>query len=1234
MTLQLAVRITGDASSLQQSAVAASAAVKSVGAASASATAEMAALGRAADTTQTSVEAVAASAGRVRDASGRFVGGGAAGAAPPGAQAMPSAGPVVPPRSPQAAGAPVNDNGGRPTLRADQWKNLGFQANDIATSFAGGLPITQILAQQGGQVVQVLADAPGGVAGGLKAVATRAMEILTPVRLVTAGFVGLAGTLAYLGVSWTRSQDEIKTGLMGIGAMSRATVADINRIAEASAAGGRIGRGDARDVAAQIAATGRVDVSQIQGVTDLAPGLAKLTGKSIRDAGGDLAKMFADPIKGAQALNEIVGGLNAGTQNYIRTLIEQGSRQEAVRQIVLAFGPDLEKAAEKTSLWGRAWEWVANQAERAGAAVARPFMPTTAQQRLDKAREDLNQLRGAQTQPSPTTGLFGGLTQDQMRLRAARAAPQNGEAIKAKEAEIRKEEELAEREKRTAEASAARKLAAERSQTAEAAVRATQPEIGALEQLETRYKTLKAAQGDLDALSGMSAAARGQLTDAVAAAEGGLKTFMSAQERARASESLTIRSIEARTAAEKAAVAAERERLALAGQAISEDDRRQRIEAARQAVLAQTNRDSQDRLRTANDNAASAGLLPYQRQQADLEAKYRRQNREDQGSPEALANNRAAQAAERRAIDAEAIGGPLRDANRGLAEQVAALRNQQLAFGASTEAAARMAAAQELINRYTAQGVPVTADLKRGIDAYAASAGKVAAAQEDLLRRQREVIGGLDDVRGGIRGGLTGIFSDVSQGKNPLDGITSSISGLASRVFDRTVSGPLVNTLLGQDGKAGGGLFGDGIASIFGKAAGLPSADITAGIVNVTGPVSGIPGLTAANGNAPSAASVATGLTGGASSDLERYAKAIRTVESGSAAGRYDALGPITKSGDRAYGAYQVMGSNIPSWTKDALGKSMSPQEFLGDKAAQDAVFAKQFGASVSKYGNANDAASVWFTGRPLAQGGAARDVLGTTGNGYVDKFNAALPPAAPAATAAAPVATGLDASLQQVNTSAQAASQGVASLGTDLAALPGPLTQTSQGLTQVGNSLGGSGGGGLLGMLSSLFGGGGAAGAPAATVAAATGGHIRGPGTGTSDSILARVSNGEFVMNAAATARNLPLLHALNDNRLPMFAEGGLVGMPAPVMARRDEVERRGAVGDAAAAPAGPPEFHIHDNVGVSKTTKTSKTERGGTRIDTYLDEAVAGLMEKPGSRTGRMMQSGWGLSRSLVKR
>lgn len=70
---------------------------------------------------------------------------------------------------------------------------------------------------------------------------------------------------------------------------------------------------------------------------------------------------------------------------------------------------------------------------------------------------------------------------------------------------------------------------------------------------------------------------------------------------------------------------------------------------------------------------------------------------------------------------------------------------------------------------------------------------------------------------------------------------------------------------------------------------------------------------------------------------------------------------------------------------------------------------------------------------------------------------------------------------------------------------------------------------------------------------ARATGGWISGPGTSTSDSILARLSDGEYVVNARSAGKYGALLEAIN--RAPGFASGGLVaptaqalsGLPGP---------------------------------------------------------------------------------------
>ena len=59
-----------------------------------------------------------------------------------------------------------------------------------------------------------------------------------------------------------------------------------------------------------------------------------------------------------------------------------------------------------------------------------------------------------------------------------------------------------------------------------------------------------------------------------------------------------------------------------------------------------------------------------------------------------------------------------------------------------------------------------------------------------------------------------------------------------------------------------------------------------------------------------------------------------------------------------------------------------------------------------------------------------------------------------------------------------------------------------------------------------------------------ATGGHVQGPGTGTSDSIPAWLSNNEFVMTSRTVDHyGVGFMNALNQRRFPKFANGGHVG-------------------------------------------------------------------------------------------
>ncbi|WP_176538945.1 hypothetical protein [Rhizobium sp. J15] len=119
------------------------------------------------------------------------------------------------------------------------------------------------------------------------------------------------------------------------------------------------------------------------------------------------------------------------------------------------------------------------------------------------------------------------------------------------------------------------------------------------------------------------------------------------------------------------------------------------------------------------------------------------------------------------------------------------------------------------------------------------------------------------------------------------------------------------------------------------------------------------------------------------------YRDAIAGIES-AGSGDYSAVGPTHPKMGRALGRYQVMESNIGPWSQEALGRTVTPEEFLADPKLQDAIFDKKFGSYVSQFGP-EGAAQAWFAG-PGGVGKLDRkDSLGTSVADYTKKFSNAI---------------------------------------------------------------------------------------------------------------------------------------------------------------------------------------------------------------------------------------------------
>lgn len=260
-------------------------------------------------------------------------------------------------------------------------------------------------------------------------------------------------------------------------------------------------------------------------------------------------------------------------------------------------------------------------------------------------------------------------------------------------------------------------------------------------------------------------------------------------------------------------------------------------------------------------------------------------------------------------------------------------------------------------------------------------------------------------------------------GKALMESLSNAMMNAASQAWDKlanTLANALVNAVMGPPS-----------TGLMNKSIGFTGANTT------LGQILGAGGGVGANDN------VAGGFSGLASAGgMSAYRGAISAIESG---GNYRAMGPITRNGDRAYGKYQMMGNNIGPWSQEALGRSLSADEFLANPGFQDQIFDHKFGSYVNKYGPSG-AAQAWFGGPgSVGKGGGAADILGTTGTEYVEKFNNAL----------------------------GGATDNLGTFGGSL----GKLGQSLTGAFPAAPAAPGGGGGGIFGWLGGLFGGGGGGG-------------------------------------------------------------------------------------------------------------------------------------------------------------
>lgn len=926
----------------------------------------------------------------------------------------------------------MNDNY---KLTAHEAQNLSYQMNDVVQSLMLGMPIQQVLLQQGPQISQIY----GGVGNTFKALAAQ----LTPARIAMGGMAAVTVTGLSAWNSYLKSTKEVAAAADGLGRATAGSIEEMEAAAQAGAAAAGISITAARSMEAQFLRTGKIGSEHFEQLIGISKNFATTFGLETEAAGKALTDMFADPEKAAQTLFKQYGLIDAATARQAINLARSNRVSEAQGVLLAALPKRLADATEATTAFGRAWEKVKNASSDAydwiGRTINRTIAGPSLEEQITEAQDQYDRFSRASS-----SSWLQRITNGQ----AERSAAAKAELDALKEQKRQRDAILAEQKKQ-----------AEDSRISAAALEITeQSNVTGNTRREQELRNQIAALQSARNVSGMDDLQRGMIDTTIEAKTRALDALINRQQRASELDRLDIQIANERNPLLRAELEARRTKLQLSEQEVSTETIAAEVARTRNRVIEETIASSAAQAQDMRDEIQI-------RQQLSAKVASGALTSEDANrilQEEITLRPRIAAAALAEGADKERLNSVIANLRNGY-QQLAEEQKRASALEIIQDQKEEVELLQlelslvgegEVARRRAIEALKTEQDLKRrGISLESElgqSIKQSAAAMENIRTELDRQTDAWSRFQSAGESAIDTIFDGLSSGKFDFKAIGQELlSGLTKTWLELDVKNPLKNMAFGTNygtlsdilgGKKDGGL----LSSIMGQSVGTMSVNAATVMLN-GGVTSGIGGLFNLGGGA-----AANSNTSSLSGDISMMAKVIKGMESSN---NYSALGPVLASGDRAYGAFQVMGANVPHWTKSALGYSMTPNDFLQSPSAQDAVFNKVFGGYVDKFG-ASGAAQAWFGGPgSVGRGGNAADILGTTGTAYVNKFNDGLQ----ALTGTAKDATG---SIGSLSSGLSTATSGLTSFG-------GGLGQFGQALASAISS-GNTGLGSLLGSLTS----------------------------------------------------------------------------------------------------------------------------------------------------------------------
>ena len=251
-------------------------------------------------------------------------------------------------------------------------KNLSFQLVDVTQGLASGQPVFQIFAQQAGQIGQIIGTSPQGLGGLMKELGSAIARVLTPMRLLTAGVVGLGATITAAVLYWKNYALQLDDTRKVAGETS-AAISGLNSAAAIKGIGDDEFFSNMRSFS-QSAYEARINMGALAPLLR-ANGMATGDMRSSFDKVADLVKNAKDDITRINILQQ--AGLPA-TRQWIDFMSQGADRIKLISAGMKSLGgvdnERLIEAAKKfDEKWNENWRNMTNNIKSFGLSVVKAF---------------------------------------------------------------------------------------------------------------------------------------------------------------------------------------------------------------------------------------------------------------------------------------------------------------------------------------------------------------------------------------------------------------------------------------------------------------------------------------------------------------------------------------------------------------------------------------------------------------------------------------------------------------------------------------------------------------------------------------------------------------------------------------------------------------------------------------------------------------------------------------------